>query len=664
MAITSIHVDSTTYEEFGVGMWELPLHEPLEMRGLGKIVVLAGPNGGGKSRILRLVNQLMRKQLTNDQIDVLEHRIRHNQVSLDHWRGVLRRIEEEANPQTRDEKRSATESISSLESQSTAWKRELLARDVMTRSTADVPPVVFFVPSNYRLVDPGGSSDDEVKHRAARIRQGQGSEGAETNAPAYAREVLRASLWGWNQQCVHDPANKSQEEKEADSLKDLVSEILGPAFNLDIDQTLNITIGGRRDYPTILSPGQQILFQFVCLLHAQGASLGDCIVLMDEPENHLHPAAITQIVEKLRGKISTGQLWIATHSVPLIAQLLATETDCLWYVDGGKAKRAGRSPESVLEGLLGGPEGARHINELTLMPAQFAALRFLSECLRAPNVVGPNSHDPQLSHIGRILRDRIDGSRLVYRKQLRIVDFGAGKARLLSALNVMGDTLDYFAYERDPTLLEHCRREVLRTSTNNAAARCFSDIHELTSSIDRGSVDVVVMCNVLHEVPPDEWLRLFGADGQVSKLLHQSGYLLLVEDYGIPIGERAHEFGFLLLDGPELRCLFQIGEEDMRAGAYLCDRSTDPKYKDRLAAHLIRKDCVERVTPHSQIDAIRALRDRSMTNVERYLRDDPVTSRTGRSYALTAQLLANATIWLSTRGIPAAQAEARVTSIV
>lgn len=611
--------------------------------------------------MLRVVNQVMRKQLTTGQIDAVEHRIRQARSSLDLWLGQLRRIEKEAKPESLDEKRSAAESISSLESQIAGDKRQLLSRDVLTRSTAGVPPVVFFVPSNYRLVDPGGSPDNEVKQRAARIRQGQGSDKAETNAPAYAREILRASLWGRHQRGATSSANELQEEKEADSLKDLVSEILGPSFNLDIDHTLNITIGGRRDYPATLSPGQQILFQFVCLLHAQGASLGNCIVLMDEPENHLHPAAITQIVEKLRGKIETGQLWIATHSVPLIAQLLAIEPDCLWYVDGGTAKRAGRSPESVLDGLLGGPDGARHINELTLLPVQFAALRFLSECLRAPGVVGPNAGDPQLAHISRILRDQAD----VSGKSLRMVDFGAGKGRLLSTLNQTGDIpVDYFAYERDPILLEQCRQEAARTSTKHAATRCFSDIHELTSSVDRNSVDVLIMCNVLHEIHPDEWLRLFGPDGHVSRLLHQSGYLLIVEDYGIPVGERAHEFGFLLLDGPELRHLFQIGEEDVRAGAYVCDRCTDPKYKDRLAAHLVRKDCVDRVTPRSQIDAIRALKDRSMTHVEHHLRGGAETSRTGRSYALTAQLLANATIWLSTRGVLAGAGETRMPCVV
>jgi energy-coupling factor transporter ATP-binding protein EcfA2/SAM-dependent methyltransferase len=655
VAITSLHVDARTYEEFGVGPWELPSHERLNMRGLGKVVLLAGPNGGGKSRILRVLNQLIRRQLTPDQIAELERQLRQYQPSVEHWRNVIRDIDRrrqhgEQNQQLEDEKKSGEASVASLESQMRGWQRQLLSRQVMTRSTGEVPPVVLFVPSQYRLVDPGSSSDDEVKRRADQIRQGQGSEKAETNAPAYAREVLRSALWGLDPQHTGEATIKISVEEDAASLKRLVAEILGPSFSLALDRTLNITIGGHRDYSSALSPGQQILFQFVCLLHAQGSALRNCIVLMDEPENHLHPEAITQIVDRLRAKIDTGQLWIATHSVPLIAQLVATETNCLWYVQGGNARRAGRSPESVLVGLMGGPDGARHIKDLTLLPAQFAALRFLTECLGAPTVVEANLEDPQLCHIGRILCDRRNRD-LRSSKRFRVLDFGAGKGRLMSALGGLGEAqIEYFAYERDPAFAEHCRLEAARSGGDKLTAHCFSDLHELVSSIDRETVDVVVMCNVLHEIPPDEWLGLFGSDGKLSKLLHKDGQLLLVEDYGLPIGERAHEFGFLLLDGPELRQLFQVTENDVQVGAYVRDQSDDAKYKGRLVAHLIAKQCVERVTRQSQVEAIRALKDRAMASVHEFLRDHSGSSKSGRSYALSAQLLANATIWLTSRG--------------
>lgn len=69
-----------------------------------------------------------------------------------------------------------------------------------------------------------------------------------------------------------------------------------------------------------LSAGQAILLQLAVILHAQSAHLDDVALMLDEPENHLHPAACIDMISKIRAVAPKSQLWIATHSFGLIAE--------------------------------------------------------------------------------------------------------------------------------------------------------------------------------------------------------------------------------------------------------------------------------------------------------------------------------------------------------
>jgi energy-coupling factor transporter ATP-binding protein EcfA2/SAM-dependent methyltransferase len=625
----------------GVGEWQLD-QDSLEMRGLGSVVVLSGPNGGGKSRILRTIERMMQKQLSQGQLAEVRQRMKLQVSHLETEQQTIQRLK--AKDGSADQIAFHTKILSDSQSELRRHQRILNACAVFIRSSAGPQSIVSLVPQKPQLKDAAGSADKHNAGLVSQLMQGKGSAGAEQCAPAYARQILREALWARDRRHELALTGVSPEEARAESLKDMIVEVLGSAFPLDLNPSWNITIGGRSDYPSALSPGQQILFQFVCILHAQGASLSDCIIVMDEPENHLHPAAIAQVVEKLREKITTGQLWIATHSVPLIAKLVATEPDCLWYVADSKPKRAGRNPELVLDGLLGGSDGARHINELTSLPAQFAALRFLSQCLQEPGAVGPTINDPQLTQIRTVLH-KSDTEGATREKPLRVLDYGAGKGRLLRELSTSSElAFDYIAYDPSAAMIDLCRQELsnLNLEIRN---RCFDDIHLLTSTLESGSVDAIVMCNVLHEIPPDDWLKLFGATGTLTRLLHTNGHLLIVEDYGLPKGERAHDYGFLLLDEQELRQLFSIKERD-GAEQYIRYASPDPKYRKRLVAHVISQQCVARATVDSRREAIRQLRARASDRVREFLQNRASDSDAGRTYALNAQLMANSALWL------------------
>src|SRR5690606_22969500 len=147
---------------------------------------------------------------------------------------------------------------------------------------------------------------------------------------------------------------------------------------------------------------------------------------------------------------------------------------------------------------------------------------------------------------------------------LRVLDYGAGKGRLISNIVDLDETnqekliesIEYIAYDKFHNDKEHCESALVK-AYGSCEKKYFNDFNNLLSVYDKGSFDVVIMCNVLHEIDPKDWLKLFQNEGVISSLLSENGILLLVEDHQIPIGEKAYQKGFLVLDTPQLKDLFK-----------------------------------------------------------------------------------------------------------
>lgn len=659
MAISAIELDGATFSELGIGLAALPFDNPkLHMHSLGEVVVIAGPNGAGKTRLLGLITSVASRVLSNAAVDSLREKRSQAVSQLD----LMERSESKKDEQHKAQGTVAPDRpLETMQKQGMSHLRseirrlDLLLKGHAVFSSTHAGPiqVLNFVPGNPQLIDAAQWTDDRVRAHSAALTHG-GSANAEVNSPAYARSILRGGVRSRGRR-VGEISDGADEAAEA-GLRGIVESLLGSSFHFDLDVHLNLQMGRIEgdSYTTELSKGQQILFQFACMLHAQGERLRESIILLDEPENHLHPAVLNEVVDRLRQSGGVGQVWVATHSVPLIAHLLATDPDCLWYAEDGRFTRAGRAPMRVLEGLMGGAEAAANLQALTRLPAEYAALRFLSECLIEPGVAGPDTSDPQTNQIAKILSSvhRTTG------KPLRIIDFGAGVGRLLSTLVACGptphakDLYDYLAFEPDGSKHADLQAEIAAAYGPESARRIFSDIRQLQTEIDEGTVDCIVMCNVLHEITPDDWLSIFSCDGPLLHTLSPDGYILFVEDYGISVGERAHRYGFLLLDSAELSTLFAVREADRSKRAFVRVTSTDPKYENRLVAHLVSKECTARVSTSTRHAAIKMLSERALGSVTSDLGDalSPRDSVTGRDYARNAQLFANASIWLRING--------------
>ena len=126
----------------------------------------------------------------------------------------------------------------------------------------------------------------------------------------------------------------------------------------------------------------------------------------------------------------------------------------------------------------------------------------------------------------------------------------------------------------------------------------------------------------------------------ISSLLSDNGILLLVEDHQIPIGEKAYQKGFLVLDTPQLKDLFNISEKDTDF------KITDTKEDGRLKAHQIPKRFLIQISEASRLSAIKSM---SVTAREKILeiRDKETNYQNGKLHGFWTQQFANAQLNLS-----------------
>lgn len=608
MCVRITSIDLAQAREVGI--------KPSTLAPLGEIVVLAGPNGAGKSRILQLVRDILSDHLLMTGNEAAAgHHIQQHEARLQAGLPGVTDAQQLMNFRRTLERKRCTEFVGPVRRNAVFdfFPKSIALRDHRSLTEADQQ----------------GAVQGATTLGMARLEQ---------NALSYVAHVERQWFTATHPSSSIDSNKREHAIAERERFHAIIRELLGTTPALDLDQ--QPTLFGRQVAEAGLSDGQSILLQIGVALHAQGADLGGLVLLLDEPECHLHPVAAIEAIARLRAVNTSGQIWIATHCVPLLASL---PTSSIWYVDEGGVSWAGRQPEIVLEGLLGGPDGRERMEEFLRLPAQLADSRFAAECLIAPSAVDTRSSDPQAAQ----LREFCELHAPTEHAPLKVLDFGAGHGRLLSAMaeRWQGSTgfrvaVDYRAFEPylDESNALHERLEA--TYGSDGKKRLFRRSDEL-AMLDAESIDVVVLCNVLHEIPPEDWKSLLGSGGVLARLLKKSGCLLILEDMEIPRGEKAHRFGFLLLDTPHLHRLMRSTENDERSiqSAYARD--------GRLAAHVVPACQLARTDRDSTVEGLKLLRDTARQNILELRRGEP-TSRNGRLHALWTQLLANADLAVST----------------
>jgi energy-coupling factor transporter ATP-binding protein EcfA2/SAM-dependent methyltransferase len=585
------------------------------------VVVLAGPNGGGKSRVLQLL------QVANAEAGANRLAVRAEaERQLHQYQELLSRHE-------RGSEEVPAQEVEGWKASVKLWQQKLARLDSIQLEGLDAK-IVSFVPKALQLQDPLQIPPSEVLRLAEGVKDADGNSLQSSALPYIQR------LQDWQREATHpDTSWTEQQRNEAidnyTTLCRLIEELL--QTKLSRSKNGEGMIFGKTLGSSLLSEGQKVLLQLAVAVHPSRDDSG-LVLVMDEPENHLHPQALIFVLDRIRKTLPRAQLWIATHSVPLLAHLYSQSPECLHFVCDGSVTFAGRKPEVVLEGLLGNEdERARLLNFLDL-PYALAATQFAAACLQSPEVAEHRPDDVQ----ERQIRDIVFGK--IASRPIKILDFGAGKGRLLGGMaeKFLGrDTIDYVALDASDANRTLCERQI-ESVYGSSARRWYSDIDALIADHGQEAFDVVVMCNVLHEIAPAQWLSVLGPSGVVCSALCESGSLLIVEDLRIPVGELPNASGFFLLDTEHLQKLFKAEQTVSGCGI----ASEDAKGDGRLKAHLIPRKCVAQADEASRRSAIEALQVTARCRLHELRSARDPSYKAGHMHSLWSQLYTNCGLFL------------------
>jgi ABC-type multidrug transport system ATPase subunit len=588
----------------------------IKMNKLGNIVLIAGKNGAGKTRLLRRITSFATTRPYQPEMQNLQQSITHFEKTI------------QSNPNDVN--------VIQWQNQITSHKDRLKIREYVTvNDEMEAAKIIEFVPKNLNLQDSSDMSPSLMQSAAQSIAS-PGTNNLNQGTLAYIQTLQ--NRW-WN---VTHPSSEVNEEQTGEIIVqyDRLKELIRTFLNTDLGRDAN-GFGTLFGFPlgqSQLSDGQKVLLQLCMAIYAQKASLSNMILIMDEPENHLHPSVLLEVINQIKENITDGQLWISTHSIPLLSSF---NPSLIWYMDEGSISYAGRSPEKVLRGLLGDEEQISSLSEFLTLPAQFATNQYAFECLLAPTVVMTPATDVQTTQIKEALVEMGQG------RSMTVLDLGAGKGRLLDNIyysehiqnrEQITQWLDYIAFDLSSEDRALCESTISRVY-GNTVNRYFNNDDDLRAAKNDESFDIVVMCNVLHEIEPAAWLHILGANSLINRVLKDSGHLLIVEDCQLPVGEKAHKHGFIVLNRFQIMKLFNIRAEE-----------TDFKYSDarndgRLLAYRIPKRFLSRISAASRIDALNSLTDTARNEIRR-LRDQEASYINGLRHGFWVQQFANAQLAL------------------
>jgi ABC-type branched-subunit amino acid transport system ATPase component len=348
-----------------------------------------------------------------------------------------------------------------------------------------------------------------------------------------------------------------------------------------------------------LSPGQKYLLRMAVALYLNSEK-ENIVLLIDEPETHLHPAMLIRFFDKLRDKFSHTQMWIATHSLALIAHLYNKGSECsIFYMQKGCLETLRSDSEPLVNGLVGGIDNWTNFQHILSLPNEFAGIRFAAECLRKPFVLaGSNSEKPdkQAELINNDIKDKI------------ILDYGVGKGRLLyevekicieNKTHISKEIKQYYAYNINDNDKDECVR-VMQETEIREDNYCSGDIKSLLEKVN-SKADCVLLVNVLHEIPPCEWTTIFA---NIKSLLCDNGKLIIVEQKELTVGEKAYDEGFMVLTEKSAKKLFKTEIE--------C--KTDEK--DKIIAFYIPNNIIGNADFKSVSACLKQIQEDSLENIE------------------------------------------------
>lgn len=327
----------------------------------------------------------------------------------------------------------------------------------------------------------------------------------------------------------------SEEFKDGKKFQEFC-QFVSEKFDLKIEKTdTGIHLSGLQAEDAKLSPGQQYLLRIAvaCFFNENKENL---LIILDEPELHLHPKAMIRMVKHMWNHFENTQFWISTHSVELISYVVsAVDSSTVIQLDRGQVSLLRSNSGQIIESLLGVRDDNLYLQQFYNLPDQYARIRFAVECLGNADTKKGKRNDPQQ----KLITPMLDGNSV-------IVDYGAGQGRLLEQLAMDAKEripqIEYFAYNLLGSEDEARCKEIMNEN-DIAEDHYFNDIPQLRTKLAQRASHVF-MVNVLHEIPPTEWQEIFGT---IYGLLRGNGKLCIIERETLTVGEAPYNQGFLMI---------------------------------------------------------------------------------------------------------------------
>jgi ABC-type cobalamin/Fe3+-siderophores transport system ATPase subunit len=615
--VTELHLDAAINSKDGLSG---------SMSRIPEIVAIAGPNGAGKTRLLRRIEAFVKSIPANrTRIQALAEA--HSALQVEQQR--TQRVTQQNKSVSTVRARALTQALGKVELfESFEWSGQY----------AKVPTIIRPIPSPPELKETGQATIRELRSAGEPLEPGKSSFKDANNAILCIQSIADQCYDANHPRAEIDSEERERRRLRFQALDAVVQELLGTPITMHTIHDARLF--GRRMKAADFSEGQRRLLAFATALFESTDPAEPTVLIMDEPELRLHPEAVIRILERISAVAANTQIWIATHSLPLLASL---DPRSIWCIKDGEVTYAGNRTEQVLYSLMGGAKNVERLSAFLSSPAGFAISTFASECLLAPSSVMTPASDPQCNLIAVAIRD-VPGD------VLRILDWGAGRGRLAKTLQQNVDTqtssasrkIDYFAYEPN----HECRDECINSMSGlvTGPAEHHFQLHtDLARAFDRAKVDIVVMCNVLHEIDPLQWVKTLSVD--ISSALKDEGFLLIAEDTLMPHGEMAHQNGFLVLDDVGLGNLFSDTNQEI-----VFSTSENDRYRGRLVAALIPKRLLASVSIDSVRNACNWQHKQAKLKIAE-IRNHPLSDpASGRELAFQLAQFANASMVLECLG--------------
>ena len=639
MKIIELNIPKEIAEEKGLS--------PISMSRLGNVVLIAGKNGSGKTRLLELIKEQTNNIPKESQIKQYKQELQRFEGGLDSYNKQLNTLdtqikELETNGQeipstTQKEKESTINDINFCQQQIQAIEIALKWNVLKLDSYQEKYSLLNYVPKKLELDDSAEKNPAQISASATKSETFGVDHLAQTALSKVQSVCTRYSN-------ATNPSLKTsfteEEIKKAttdfDNLQEYFTTYLNTSVKINLDglaEVFGFPIGSAK-----LSDGQKILVQYCIALFNQQAKLDSNVLLLDEPENHLHPEILLNTLDKIVEANKSGQIWIATHSINVLAHFYQKD---IWFMESGEISFMGRKPEKVLSSLLGQEDEIEKLHQFISMPSIFATNQHAFESLKYPLSVMTGKSDPQSLQIFDLINKLKSSS-----KTLKMLDMGAGKGRLLQSMLELSEEpsaniiewLDYYAYDKSRDDEVECTSLIKNIYTDNRD-RYFNDEAKMLSKLEHESFDVIILVNVLHEISPLYWNDLFAKSSAITSLLGVKGKLIIVEDQVIPTGEKAYTEGFIVFDVPEFKALFKLKKYDF-----------EETLGGRLKAHIFDKKDISEIDATSLKSALSSAFLHSKKEVEN-IRGKKTSYKNGMVHGFWVQQLANTFLIMDKLGI-------------